>query len=309
MKKWQKLLMLASLTLGFTACNQTTQTSSSESTTASTEEFLIEEVQWPLYTITDEAGNHSYLLGSIHVGEEEMYPFPTEITEAVTTSDVVISEINFESMNTPTAAALSQRAIVKEPHVLTDLSKKDKERLAEKLDSYNLSLNNIEGMNYFGLTTMLQSKYSGIQEVNNGVDMQIAKLVSKNGIENIGFETIGQQYDIINQYYDDYLTTADDWIGELPDLKTAKSELQELLQYYCEGKIADNFDELFLEEEEDNDIMLAGRNHDWLQQLKTLLPEEKQYFIVVGAGHLYGEEGLIALLQAENYQVEQVEFE
>lgn len=46
--------------------------------------------------------------------------------------------------------------------------------------------------------------------------------------------------------------------------------------------------------------MIYHRNHDWVEQLKTILPEQAT-FIVVGAGHLPGEQGLIELLQKQGY--------
>ncbi|MEO5945800.1 MAG: TraB/GumN family protein [Chitinophagaceae bacterium] len=54
------------------------------------------------------------------------------------------------------------------------------------------------------------------------------------------------------------------------------------------------------------DILLYHRNQNWVQKLKTLLPE-KSILVAVGAGHLPGEKGVINLLRKEGYKVTPVE--
>jgi uncharacterized protein len=48
------------------------------------------------------------------------------------------------------------------------------------------------------------------------------------------------------------------------------------------------------------DLLLYGRNRNWVGQMKTLLPK-KSYLFAVGAGHLPGEKGLIGLLRKMGY--------
>ncbi len=54
------------------------------------------------------------------------------------------------------------------------------------------------------------------------------------------------------------------------------------------------------------DILLYHRNQNWVEKLKSLLPE-KSLLIAVGAGHLPGEKGVINLLRKEGYKVTPVE--
>lgn len=54
------------------------------------------------------------------------------------------------------------------------------------------------------------------------------------------------------------------------------------------------------------DIMLYHRNQNWVEKLKTILPD-KALLIAVGAGHLPGEKGVINLLRKEGYKVTPVE--
>jgi uncharacterized protein YbaP (TraB family) len=52
--------------------------------------------------------------------------------------------------------------------------------------------------------------------------------------------------------------------------------------------------------------LLVARNRNWLPQLEALFNRSGRAFVVVGAAHLIGPDGLIAMLQAKGYVLEQM---
>jgi uncharacterized protein YbaP (TraB family) len=48
------------------------------------------------------------------------------------------------------------------------------------------------------------------------------------------------------------------------------------------------------------------RNVKMVDRIEAFLKAKDQYFVVVGAGHLVGPKGIVKLLEAKGYQVEQV---
>jgi uncharacterized protein YbaP (TraB family) len=52
--------------------------------------------------------------------------------------------------------------------------------------------------------------------------------------------------------------------------------------------------------------LLAGRNRNWMPTIDALLLRKGHALIVVGAAHLVGADGLIAMLKAKGYTVEQL---
>jgi uncharacterized protein YbaP (TraB family) len=52
--------------------------------------------------------------------------------------------------------------------------------------------------------------------------------------------------------------------------------------------------------------MLVDRNRDWLPKLEALFARRGRAFVVVGAAHLVGPDGLLAMLRARGYTVEQM---
>lgn len=52
--------------------------------------------------------------------------------------------------------------------------------------------------------------------------------------------------------------------------------------------------------------LINVRNHNWIPKIESYLRSGKTYFVVVGAGHMGGPEGLLALLRTRGYRIEQL---
>jgi uncharacterized protein len=55
-----------------------------------------------------------------------------------------------------------------------------------------------------------------------------------------------------------------------------------------------------------NNRLLGARNRAWIPKIEKFIESGHTYFVVVGAGHFGGNNGLLALLRAKGYQVEQL---
>jgi uncharacterized protein YbaP (TraB family) len=54
------------------------------------------------------------------------------------------------------------------------------------------------------------------------------------------------------------------------------------------------------------DRLLVERNKDWLPKIEALFARRGRAFVVVGAAHLVGPDGLLAMLKAKGYAIEQL---
>jgi uncharacterized protein YbaP (TraB family) len=52
--------------------------------------------------------------------------------------------------------------------------------------------------------------------------------------------------------------------------------------------------------------LIDARNRNWLPKIEEYLRNGKTYLVVVGAGHMGGPGGLLAMLRARGYKVEQL---
>ena len=52
--------------------------------------------------------------------------------------------------------------------------------------------------------------------------------------------------------------------------------------------------------------LLVDRNKNWLPKIEALFARQGRTFVVVGAAHLVGADGLLAMLKARGYSIEQL---
>ena len=52
--------------------------------------------------------------------------------------------------------------------------------------------------------------------------------------------------------------------------------------------------------------LLSGRNQNWLPVVESMFADADTEFVLVGAAHLVGSEGLVSLLQGLGYEVRQL---
>ena len=52
--------------------------------------------------------------------------------------------------------------------------------------------------------------------------------------------------------------------------------------------------------------LLDDRNDAMAKQIEQFLSTNKTYFVAVGAGHMLGEHGIVSLLRAKQFKVEQL---
>ena len=52
--------------------------------------------------------------------------------------------------------------------------------------------------------------------------------------------------------------------------------------------------------------MLGTRNQKWIPKIESYLRSGQTYFVVAGAAHMGGADGVLALLRARGYKIEQL---
>jgi len=95
----------------------------------------------------------------------------------------------------------------------------------------------------------------------------------------------------------------------LKDLDTARASVLELTNAWKAGDAA-AVERFVLDDVKDDRLtyerLLVNRNRNWLARLDALLTRKTRAFVVVGAAHLVGPDGLLAMLKAKGYKVDQL---
>jgi uncharacterized protein YbaP (TraB family) len=95
----------------------------------------------------------------------------------------------------------------------------------------------------------------------------------------------------------------------LGDKYLMENELDAVQIAWQSGDIAKMEDTVlrdFKQDPEFHNALILKRNNNWLPKIRSLLKENKNCMVIVGAAHLVGEDGLLEILRKEGYTVEQL---
>lgn len=85
--------------------------------------------------------------------------------------------------------------------------------------------------------------------------------------------------------------------GELDRMVTAwATGDMDMLDSQVNGSIRNASPELY-------EALMVNRNHDWVPHIEAMLTAGGTHFVAVGAGHMPGDDGVVALLQAQGHTV------
>tara|TARA_B100001057_G_scaffold497910_1_gene603374 strand:+ start:1089 stop:1967 length:879 start_codon:yes stop_codon:yes gene_type:complete len=242
------------------------------------------------------------ILGSVHVGDESMYPLPTQITDTLKESDGLIIETDirksegvvYPATTVTTADVLS----VEQKQLLTSISK-----------SLGMPTQQLLSSPPWATSLSIQ-----IQQLKNlgygsagGVDATLAYKATIQDVPVISLEPLQFQIDLIAGQKDsgkEWLLTS---LKEFDQTDRVVHCLIESWKAGDESKLED-FAELSEMPTELEKAFLTDRNVDWANKLSAndwKLNTKGNYLLVVGALHLIGEGNLLDLLEKKGFVVNQ----
>ena len=96
----------------------------------------------------------------------------------------------------------------------------------------------------------------------------------------------------------------------LADLEETDTIMDDLIGAWREGNL-DALAKLFVDDMRNEsealyDSLLLTRNNNWLPIIEQMFMEDGTEFVLVGAAHLVGVDGLLTLLEQKGYSIEQL---
>ena len=252
-----------------------------------------------------------YLGGTVHLLRANDFPLPTESDLAYQDSSELVFETDLESMNDfAVQARLMQQLSYGDGRSLkTVLSEEAYSALEMYTASIGLPLPMLEKFKPGMIISTLQVlEFQKIGFTPMGVDANFNALAAKDA------KAVGQLESIDEQI--GFLATMGEGnesefiLLSLQDLAETASTMDDMIAAWRTGN-NDLLSELFVKEmleeaPEVYDSLLKQRNLNWLPQIETMLSDAKTEFVLVGAAHLVGTDGLLALLEAKGYRVSQL---
>lgn len=255
--------------------------------------------------------NTVYIAGSVHLLKEGAYPLNAVYERSFSKTKKLVLEVDPALMNQP---ATQKMTIAK---ALYPAGRSLKKSIPKK--TFSLVNNtaktlgvNMEALNQYKpwfvaitLTTLQLQKLGFNPEF--GVDVYFYKKALQTGKQVIGLETPEFQ---INLFADMPSKTQEKLLLQaLEDMNIMENEFTSLISAWENGDLT-GLEKILLESfkgyPEIFENIIAKRNRKWKKQIKKILKGHEPCFIVVGAGHLLGNKGLITLLANQGYNVKQL---
>lgn len=264
--------------------------------------------QSSVWKISD--GIHTmYLGGTIHVLRASDYPLPIEFDEAYSEADYVVFETDLSSENTLILQKiLTQKMILPMGQTLGDkLSPQTYRELKRYLDSQGYSIAQFDRLEPWAvMLTLTQLKLSSIGIDQSGVDSHYRNRAVNDHLPQRYLESIQEQSAIITeigQGEEDAMI-----LQTLSDMKELSTMITWMVEDWRQGKTErlerELVDEMMVESPKMYRRVLQERNGIWMKTLVRMMKEEQRGFVLVGAMHLLGSDGLLEQFRKQGYKVE-----
>ena len=264
-----------------------------------------------LWRVTSPAGARAYLAGSIHLADPGLYPLPEPFGLAFQEAGSLVVEIDTETLPLKTMSDfIAQRGLAAPGRALEDyLTPATSGLLAHS------GLNQPEYARYRPWLAALAIQLAALEEngfsARYGLDKHFLDQAAARRLPVVELETFAEQMNLLadlgREEADLFLQATLREAAELP------SAMAEFLAAWRRGDTAAFAELLFRDFKRHPELsglldrLIIRRNHLMLERLKPLLAAVgRPPFVVVGAGHLVGEEGLLSLLAAQGYRLEQL---
>jgi uncharacterized protein YbaP (TraB family) len=254
----------------------------------------------------------AYLMGSLHFGSQDMYPLPAPVMEAFNASNVLVVEANPQNQRGgESAQKLAQAGTYAEDD---DLESHVKPATWQKLTALAknlglpeetlrrqkpwLAILSLSALMYeqAGLSPELGLDRGFIKEA--GTRVPILELESMEQQIKLFDSLTGQEQEqMLIQAISDFQRGPEQIKSMVDAWKKGDEEAMDLIvtQSFRSDPLSEKLYKL----------LFADRNAAMANKLEELMADGRTYFMVVGAGHLGGEKGILKLLEQKGYKITQ----
>ena len=253
-----------------------------------------------------------YLGGTVHLLRPTDYPLPAPFETAYAASDKLYFETDIAGLNDVAVQArmLQELTYSDERTLQTILSPEAYNSLAAYAGQAGLPLQMMEKFKPGLLVSMLQViEFQKLGFTPQGVDAYFNGRAMGDGKPVGELEPIDAQIGFIANMGEG--NESEFIMLSLEDMKEISVSMEQMVSAWRSG---DNgqLAELFVDDMKEQHpplykSLLLDRNNNWMPIIEGMFKEEGTEFVLVGAAHLVGEDGLLSLLEKKGYEISRVE--
>ena len=252
-----------------------------------------------------------FLGGTIHLLRPQDYPLPGAFEAAYQSSERLFFEIDQSQLTDMSVQArMMQRLMYQDGRTLQSvLDEEAYTALAGYTEEAGLPMAMIQNFKPgLLLSTLSVIEFQSMGFTPQGVDAYYNARAMDDGKVRGELETIDQQIGLLEAMGEGY--ESEFVLYSLRDLETAGQAMEEMLAAWRTGDQAQLEAQFINPMREETpqlyDSMLVVRNNNWMPQIEAMFDEPGTEFVLVGAAHLVGEHGLLAMLSERGYEVSTV---
>jgi uncharacterized protein len=255
--------------------------------------------------------NTLYLLGSTHMADESLYPLSSTIEDAFAKSDYLVVEADIaKGDDLESASLMLSQGMYQDGRSLKGSIPEDLfRRLNNELQQFGMGGEELNMMKpWLAALTVAQLRMAALgYKPELGIDVHFLNKARGNK-KILQLESVGFQVRLLSGFSPHLQTLFLE--DALEDTTTMKDDLQRMFQYWKSGDSVGMEGLLFKNVARKPELkslyvkMLDERNVKMVEKIDRYLKDSGTYFVVVGAGHLLGNNGIVNLLKAKGYVVE-----
>lgn len=267
----------------------------------------------PALFVARDADSTMYLFGTMHIRRPGAPWGGARAQSGIAESDEIWTELLISpETDAQTQSLAMQRGMAAPGRPLSSwLSAEENAQLGIVLQGLGAPPTALDGMQPWlaGLTLTVLPMIRAGYDPNAGADRQIDAFGDANGKTMRAFETVEEQVGMLAGMSEDVQR---EMLREaITEAGKGNAQMERLAAAWEVGDLA-TLEQLVVtdlraEYPEFYEVLLADRNDAWVVTMTRELEASGVDFVAVGAGHLLGEDGLVAQLRAAGYTVERIE--
>lgn len=271
----------------------------------------------PLWTASRDGGTDIYLLGSIHVGDDTMFPLDPAIEAAFDASASIAVELDIDIVD---AVALQedmrQRARLPEGESLFELLPSDVWFGADReLNKYKVQLVNYDDVRpWFVIWLVSSMSYADTDyDPDKGIDRYFINKAKREEKPVMALETVEEQIDAFSGgSLEEQVQLLEGTVAQMDAQEMSPDDVMDAWESGDTEALANLLIPAPGQEENAGVAafwrrLLDERNVRMAERVEAIdARQEEPLLMIVGAMHMVGPEGVVALLRERGYTVEQV---
>ncbi|MDR2367222.1 MAG: TraB/GumN family protein [Deltaproteobacteria bacterium] len=267
-----------------------------------------------VWSVSDDTGPRLYLMGSIHMAREDLYPLSPVYGEAFGRATSLVVEVDTSKLGLAKLAGktLSMGLYPGDETVWDHLDAQTAALLRECLKKTGLDEALVAKMRPWLVAMVLGVaglQLEGYQE-DLGLDLHFIAEAKSRGLPVYELEEADEQIDVLTAFDEvDSILFLKNTLLEFGQIGT---QIEGIFNAWKKGDakgLADLFFQVYKENPEIAPVMVKlidERNAKMFKRLQPLMPQGKLPFVIIGASHLLGENGLLETFKAAGFRVEQL---